>query len=101
MSQVANRYSSLFSSNGNPVNGLEVYGNPNNLLSSFNGNVEIQFSASWCGPCQNQKQSRIGESGSLKSDSRQTYVYIDVEKQPGLSRSLGYTGGSIPQFRNY
>lgn len=101
MSQVNSKYSSFFDSNGNPVTGIEVYGNPNNLLKSFEGNVEVQFSASWCGPCQTQKNSRIGESGSLRSDVRQTYVYVDVDKQPNLARSLGYSGGSIPQFRKF
>jgi thioredoxin 1 len=64
------------------------------LLNTYE-TVLLQFSASWCGPCNNITPKIITYLDTVKTE-KSAYIYLDLNKFKELSTLLKIT--SIPSF---
>jgi thioredoxin 1 len=62
----------------------------NKLLEDFNGVAMIDFTASWCGPCQQMKP--VYEKLSSDQDLNEVSFYsLDVDQNPLTTQKFGVT----------
>ncbi|MFA5856214.1 MAG: thioredoxin domain-containing protein [Candidatus Pacearchaeota archaeon] len=82
-----------------PANGVRILGNDILNMNNPNSEVLVKFGATWCGPCRNL-DAQI-EGWVSNPEYKKTFVLIDVDENPALAKSLGFTGGTIPQTNKF
>jgi len=68
----------------------------NKLVRGKNKQVIVKFSANWCGACTEVKKPFEEVSSELEFDNIITFVYIDVDQVPTLSKK--YQIVDLPTF---
>jgi thioredoxin-related protein len=56
----------------------------------------VEFSASWCGPCNRMKETTFADSGVRDELSRYVEVYLDADSARDLAQKFGVRG--IPAY---
>ncbi len=67
-----------------------------NRLVPRESRLFVEFSASWCGPCQRMKQTTFSDSGVRDQLSRYVEVYLDADSARDLVQKFGIRG--IPAY---